>query len=268
MHPRPTRLKRLVPFFYDSLHDGVRERDDIHRKKYCIRIRNMSNIAYPKCAHACVAMIVYLMPVLFIRYYPREGVLRTQRPQQQQPVLYKTYNSYTHRLLKRMGTTGINKHALELVNNCQKKILDRVCKTIVHLLSDTRTVTIREEHIRTAARVVLPKRLLDKVDPRIEMVCHLDPCHYGRQSLDRQCGLLFPPSRFRHAIAHADELLAHVKWRVSVASSIAAAVLLQTFTEMLLATAIACCTSARKRRIVPCHVMEAVRANGFASTCM
>lgn len=200
-----------------------------------------------------------LLPIIGANYYPACTGIRDDAQDESACTLSKSYASYTYRLLKQKSTIGINKQALLCIDKYQAVLQESVCTAIVHLLHDIKKVTVQKSHICTVTRVLIANPMLASIESKLKCLEDLPtservvPC---RATLAEQYGLVFPPTRFRAMLIRLGE---HVKWRVSVASSIAAALIIQTFTERILDTAIILCVDARKRRITTEHVMDALR---------
>lgn len=167
----------------------------------------------------------------------------------------KSYISYTSRIVKEKSRFGINRQALDYINEIQSCFQTLVCSAVVHLMCDTKKVTVQEQHIRTTARVLLTDPLLSLAERRLDMLAGLkslsDNIMPRRTALVEQYGLIFPPSRFRDTLLRIN---AEIKWRVSVASSVATATIVQVFTEFLVDHVISACQETQKRRITVDHV--------------
>lgn len=210
-------------------------------------------IPYP--AYACAVAIAYLLPYISTSYYPQEAfchpkALRLSKTTD--PIQWKSYNSYTYRLLKMISCIGINKLALECINRLQMQFQDKICTTIVHILLDTRMVTVRDRHVRTATRALFVKPGLQFVEDSVGHNCDVV---LTRAVAVGEHRLVFPPSRFRAVLLRVG---GNTKWRVSVTSAINSAMVMQVFTQCILSEAAKICIYAKKRRITPDHVSSAM----------
>lgn len=214
------------------------------------------SLLYPKHAYSSVNTLP--LPLLLPSYYPTELI---QKARVNVP---KTYISYTYRLLKQRKSIGINRQALVYINQFQVYLQEALCSAIVHLLWDTKKVTVQEHHLRTAIRVLAKNPVLLDIESRIDLLAGLgglpDSAIPRRTVLADQYGLLFPPSRFRVVLL---KISGRVKWRVSVVSSVASATAVQVFTEHVLYHAERGCLEAKKRRITVEHVQRALKSVGF-----
>lgn len=171
----------------------------------------------------------------------------------------KSFVSYTYRLLKLRSSVGINKQALQYIDRYQGVLQESVCAAIVHLLHDIKKVTVQKSHICTVTRVLIQAPILGLIEKKLECLEKLPsservvPC---RATLSEEYGLVFPPTRFRAMLMRLSK---QVKWRVSVASSVAAALIIQTFTEWILDAATVLCVNAKKKRITLEYVVDAMR---------
>jgi hypothetical protein len=209
----------------------------------------MEHLLYP--IHMCLVTLACLIPVLRSEYYPLHVYdLNTRRAANRvNSAVIKNYYAYTQRLLVRICDVGINKVALRVINQHQLSFQEKICKTAIRLMLDNKIVTIRERHLRVVASVLVVEPTILTINDRLDKVRDVGQKNPGRSLLDEHSGLLFPPSRFRTYMNQADS-----KWRVSTASAVASAILVQVFTEMILLEAARLCRLNKKRRIIPEYI--------------
>lgn len=216
-------------------------------------------IHYPLYAYVALT-IAHLLPCLWPAYYPADAFPDAAEGQLVKSLPPKPYTAYTHRLLRRICDAGITKPALEEMNAYIHHFQHRICAAVANLLQDSHIITVRENHILVVSRVLLSRDRADLVAEKVAQT----RLQAQRQSSEtqnslkhtlRRAGVVFPPSRFRNCIQQSHP---HIRWRVSVGSTVASAVMTQHMVETVLQEASKICTNSSKRRIAPEHIHAAV----------
>lgn len=213
-------------------------------------------LTYPRYALA-VAM-AFAIPYMLPSYYPDTESLILDN---NYIIPTKTYTSYTSRLLKMISTTGISRNALDYINDLQVQINRKLCSAVVHVLKDSRMVTVRDSHVMKAVYALIRHPELKELQARLAFVKQQiasDNDFTVKTIVVDNMPLVFPPSRFRTTLLNMTDGAA---WRISVTSTILSTAVVQILSVLIIRASVAQCNAAKKKRITEDHVYEALRGD-------